>query len=454
MSSQTLQWSILILSSLALFAVSPWARTTGDFFRGSKAERTPGFWLLTTSLVISWLFAKSITNAANLGLAFGMVGGVAYAAYYLSFLAAGVIIYRMRVVGKVSSIHSFLQLKFGKGAVLVFSFLIGIRLLNEVWSNTMVIGSYFGEAGSHSYILAVLVFTALTVAYTIKGGLRSSLLTDLIQMVLFGVLLIVILGLILPEREWAVEEFVSSGEWTLGTGVNLLLVALLQIFSYPFHDPVMTDRAFITDPVTTIKSFIAATFIGGICIILFSFVGIYGAIMGVNGQAPVEVSRLLGGPMMLMMNFIMVTSAASTLDSAFNSFSKLTIVDLKLQKKPTISAGRWVIAGIAILGNVPIFLGADILSATTISGTMVIGLTPIFLFWNKQVPPVSFYLSVGTGLFIGILLASGQYPEQWHISTGKYADLLSANLLGIAISMFLFWIPVFFIKRQANEQLA
>lgn len=454
MTSQTLQWIVLILSSLALFAVSPWARTGKDFFRGSKAEKTPGFWMLTSSLVISWLFAKSITNAANLGLAFGMVGGVAYATYYLSFLVAGVVIYKMRVKGKIESIHSFLQSKFGKGAVVIFSLLIGIRLLNEVWSNTMVIGSYFGESGSSQYFLSIGVFTALTVAYTIKGGLRSSLLTDLIQMVLFGVLLFVILGLILPDRDWAITEFAGSGEWTLATGGNLLLVALLQIFSYPFHDPVLTDRAFISDPRTTLKSFIAATFIGGICIILFSFVGIYGSMLGVEGQAAVEVGKLFGAGMMLMMNFIMVTSAASTLDSAFNSFSKLLVIDLRWFKTPTISIGRWVIVALAILGNIPIFLGAEILSATTISGTMVIGLTPVFLFWNKQVPPISFYLSVGTGLFIGLLLAAGLYPESWHISVGKYADLLSANLVGILMSMILFWIPVLFIKRQANEQLA
>ncbi len=163
MTPQTLQWIILILSSLALFAVSPWARTTGDFFRGSKAEQKPGFWLLTTSLVISWLFAKSITNAANLGLAYGMVGSVAYAAYYLSFLVAGIIIFKMRVKGKIKSLHSFLQSKFGKSAVLIFSLLIGIRLLNEVWSNTMVIGSYFGETGSTQYFLSIAIFTALMV---------------------------------------------------------------------------------------------------------------------------------------------------------------------------------------------------------------------------------------------------------------------------------------------------
>ena len=67
---------------------------------------------------------------------------------------------------------------------------------------------------------------------------------------------------------------------------------------------------------------------GFICILLFSVVGIYGRSVGVSGQAPVEVAKLLGGPILLVMNFIMITSAASTLDSTFTSFSKLAVVDL------------------------------------------------------------------------------------------------------------------------------
>ncbi len=429
MDVNTIQWIIIITSSLLLFWIAPWAKSANDFFRGSKLEKEPGFWMLTSSLVISWLFAKSITNAANLGLAFGMLGGVAYATYYLSFLTAGVIIYQMRVKGGFRSLHHFLDSRFGKGAVMLFSLLISFRLLNEVWSNTMVIGTYFGAKGSGVYYLAIVVFTLLTVAYTLKGGLRSSLLTDLIQMVLFGILLFVILGVILPEKNGDVGSFVRSGEWTMAGGLNLLFVALLQVFSYPFHDPVLTDRAFIASPRTTLRSFVVATFVGGACIILFSFVGIYARMESLEGQAAVEVSKLLGVGMQLMMNFIMVTSAASTLDSTFNSFSKLVVVDLKKEAQPSISLGRWVIVGIAVLGTIPIFLGAEILAATTISGTMVIGLTPIFIFWKKNASPLSYFLSVGTGIFFGIWLTTGSWPAQFVFFEGKYGDLLSVNII-------------------------
>jgi len=446
------QWGLVIASSLVLFFISPWARTIPQFFRATNSqEQKPNALLLTSSLVISWIFAKSITNAANLGLSFGFVGGLAYATYYLSFLVAGIILYRMRVKGSFQSIHDFLSQRFGAPAIIIFSLLIGFRLFNEVWSNTMVIGSYFGPKDSGAYYLAIGVFTTLTLAYSLKGGMRSALLTDLIQMALFGVLLFIILGVLLPRRGGDIGVFVSTGEWTMVGGLNLLFVALIQVFSYPFHDPVLTDRAFISTPKTTLWSFIAATFIGGICILLFSFVGIYAQQEGLSGQAPFEVGKTLGFSMMLIMNFIMITSAASTLDSAFAAFSKLTCIDLGSPETLSLYRGRISMAIIAIAGTVPVFLSPTILSATTISGTMVIGLAPVFLFWNWKMPPLSFYLSIGGGIIMGILLATGLFPQEWTWFEGKYGDLLSVNIIGSILCFALFFLPkLLFSPREAH----
>ncbi|MFT4759639.1 MAG: Na+/proline symporter [Paraglaciecola sp.] len=448
MDVQTWQWILIIGMSLLLFLIAPLSKTKDEFFKATKSDKKPGFWLLTSSLVISWVFAKSITNAANLGLSFGFVGGVAYALYYLSFLVAGWIIYQMRVKGGFLSIHHFLQKRFGREAVMLFSLLIGFRLFNEVWSNTMVIGSYFGHAGSISYFTAILVFTGLTLAYSIKGGLQSSLLTDLIQMVLFGLLLFIILGVLIPKEGGDIGKFVASGEWTLAGGLNLAFVALIQVFSYPFHDPVLTDRGFIGTPKTTLKSFFWATWIGGVCILLFSFVGIYAQFQGMEGQAAVGVSQAFGVAMMLMMNFIMVTSAASTLDSAFASFSKLAVVDLGKKENISISKGRWAMVILTVLGTIPIFFNAEILSATTISGTMVIGLAPIFLFWNKEVPKITFVLVVVTGMLFGGCLAMGCWPAQLTLFDGKYGDLFSANLLG-TITCFAVYGLMTLVKKDA-----
>ena len=440
MSVDTLQWILVIGISLLLFVLAPLAKTQKAFFKGEGESGKPSFFLLTSSLVISWLFAKSITNSANLGLSYGIVGGVAYAGYYLSFIVAGLIIYKLRTKGGFISIHHFLESKFGKGALIIFSILISFRLWNEVWSNSMVIGSYFGDEGTTPYLLAVIVFTSLTIAYSIKGGMSSSLFTDMLQMILFGVLLMVILFMIFPRTNWDIGAFVTSGTWSMSQGVNLLFLAMIQCFSYPFHDPVMTDRGFVTDAKTTRKAYLWSAVIGMLCIILFSFVGVYGRMVGVSGQAPVEVAKLLGVPMMLVMNFIMITSAASTLDSTFSSFSKMVHLDLKIAS-PTLTGGRISMVVIALAGTVPVFFNPDIISATTYSGTVVIGLAPIFLFWWMKVPPISFYLSVLGGFIAVVLMILWPLPERFLFSTGKYSDLLAINIYGSIICFSLFLAP-------------
>ncbi|WP_339660655.1 sodium:solute symporter [Croceibacter atlanticus] len=439
MSVEYWQWILVIGSSLLLFFLSPLAKNASEFFKATHRKKAPNVLMLTGSLIISWIFAKSITNAANLGLDYGIVGGVAYAGYYLSFAVAGLIIYKIRVKGGFSSIHEFLTTKFGKGAVALFSILICIRLFNEVWSNTIVIGTYFGDQGTQAYYWSILIFTALTLAYALKGGLSSSIFTDVIQMGLFAILLSVILGVIFTAEDFTIKDAATSGTWSLDLGLNLFFAALIQSFSYPFHDPVLTDRGFLSSPKVTRRSFIMASILGAICIIMFSIIGVYAQSEGFKGQAAVEVGKAFGVVILLVINFIMITSAASTLDSTFSSFSKLLAVDLNLGN--TLKFGRLAMIAVAILGTIPVFLDAEILSATTISGTMVIGLTPVFLFWNTKVPKLSFYLSVCCGLVFGFLLVFGWFPEALKFSTGKYADLLWINVWGILCCMMLYMLP-------------
>lgn len=435
-----LQWGLILLSSLVLFVISPLAKNTNQFFKAQYRKKFPNTFMLTGSLVISWIFAKSITNAANLGLDYGIVGGIAYAGYYLAFAVAGIIIYQMRTKENFTSIHHFLTSRFGKGAVAVFSVLIAIRLFNEVWSNTMVIGTYFGDMGSAPYYWSILIFTFLTLAYALKGGLSSSIFTDAIQMALFAILLFVILWNIFSiDTSFTAERVLTSGTWSFELGLNLLLAALLQSFSYPFHDPVLTDRGFISSPKVTLKSFLWAGVVGAICIILFSTIGVFAQSKGMAGQAAVEVGKAFGTVILLVINFIMITSAASTLDSTFSSFSKMLSIDLNMGN--SLKSGRWAMVAIAVLGTLPVFLDAEILSATTISGTMVIGLTPIFIFWKNKPPKISFYLSVFCGILFGFLLVFGLFPDQLIFTAGKYADLLWINFWGISCCILLYFTP-------------
>ena len=92
---------------------------------------------------------------------------------------------------------SFLTEHYGVAAAFCFSAAILVRLFNEVWSNTSVVGAYYGDR-PNPFVIAALLFTVITVAYCCRGGMRGSLITDVVQAVLFAVLLIGVLMVVVP----------------------------------------------------------------------------------------------------------------------------------------------------------------------------------------------------------------------------------------------------------------
>lgn len=443
-------WGFLILYGVGMYAVSPQARTLSAFFAGTDEQgRAASEWALMLSIFISWIFAKSITNAANLGAAHGVVGGLAYATYWLSIPLAGFVIYRLRTRYAATGLVQFLTSKYGKLAALAFSAAILIRLYNEVWSNTAVVGGYYGPAGSGAFIGAALLFTAATLFYSLKGGLRSSIFTDVIQAALFVVFAAFALLVVLPRH--GTGTLLAVGEFTLRGGVDLILVAALQVLSYPFHDPVLTDRGFITRERAMLRAFVVAGVLGFVCIFGFSLVGVHARLEGIapGDNVPAAVAGALGLGALFLMSVVMISAAGSTLDSTFSSVAKSVGRELPLLAGHTLDAprairiGMFAMIAIAVVGNLPMVAGTDILKATTVSGTMVMGLAPVFLLhrWADR-SAWSFHLSFWTGIAIGFALAAGVLPQSWAIGNGKYALLLGANAYGLALCTAGFLLPV------------
>ncbi|MBW3660830.1 MAG: sodium:solute symporter, partial [Gemmatimonadetes bacterium] len=431
-------------------------------FRGTgDAAREVGPVLLAASVLVTWIFAKSITNAADLGARFGMVGGVAYAGYYLSIPLAGVVLGSIRRSTGATSLAGFLVARFGRAAAAAFLLAILIRLYNEVWSNTIVVGTYFGEKGSAGFYAAAAAFTLLTLAYSLKGGLRSSIVTDAVQLALVTFLLALVGFAVLPESGAA--RLVTAGEWTLAGGLDLLLVALLQVFSYPFHDPVLTDRAFIV-PVSTVRRSFGWAGVAGIVLILaFSLIGVHAYLAGIEiaDDAPRAVAAAFGVGVLVSMNLVMMTSAGSTLDSTFAALAKWVAVDVPTTAKGSaaswagsVAVGRAAMVAGAALGSLPLLSGATILQATTISGTMVLGLAPIVCLHRLgPAPKTAFHLAFWTGIGVGAALIAGVWPDALTIGDGAYAALLGANLCGLALATGLYLTAWAWGRLRAGEAL-
>jgi hypothetical protein len=445
------QWAALVGYGAVLFLVAPRAdHHRGFLWARSRQGAAPSTALLTGSVLVTWIFAKSITNAANLGEKYGLVGGLAYAAWYLSIPAAGILIYRIRKAGH-EGIIPFLTARFGPAAACLFSAAIVIRLFNEVWSNTEVVASYFGPRG---FYLAAALFTASVLVYTMRGGLRASIFTDQLQLVLAVLLLGWVLFLILPAHP--PQQLASTAHFRLDAGLDLLLVGLLQVTSYPFHDPVLTDRAFVNSPRKMLIAFALAGVLGAAFIVLYSLIGVHLQLGGQHGpaDAPVQAAALLGSGALVVISVLMMNSAGACVDSTFTAVARFVSVDLAgeggahpsgfrgliaplrrfTERDHGVRLGRLCMLAFAVLGNLPLLWHADILKATTISGTMVLGLAPPFLLWRWHRPaPLAFHLSFLTGLTVGIWALVAPWPAMLAIGTGKYAALLGQNLYGLLL---------------------
>ena len=189
------------------------------------------------------------------------------------------------------------------------------------------------------------------------------------------------------------------------------------------------------------RAFVVAGVLGFFAILAFSLIGVHAQLGGLaaSDNVPAALARSMGLVALLVMTVVMVSAAGSTLDSTFSSLARLAGRELPqlagrdLGQK-ALGVGMAVMVLFALFGNLPMLAGTDILKATTISGTMVIGLAPVFVLHGLVQPTrLGFHLSFWTGLGLGVALTLGAIPPAWAIGEGKYALLLGTNLYGLLL---------------------
>jgi Na+/proline symporter len=433
--------------ALVSVLLAPKAESAGAFFQGLSATgRQPGLITLTFSQVTTWIFARSLMNAAILGFYYGIWGSLAYAFYYFSFLTGGKIVDSLRFDHGFNSVQDFLRARFGRWGTGCYNFVIGIRLISEVFANLLVIGILFGVAGSNVYTLTILGFSAITLFYSMLGGLRASLRTDVFQMVIFLGTLLLLIALVTFSQNVSLSDLGFKSFVFDQPGPVLMLVALLQIWSYPMHDPVMMDRGFLADRKTTRRSFLHAAWISVICILAFGCLGVIAGAHAVNGASMNEtLMQLLGTIPMMLFNSALVISAMSTLDSTLSSSAKLLAVDMGVMKM-SLRNGRAVMAAFMLFGLLLVFWGnKDLFSAVAVSGTASLYLAPVIFFslWGKRknIPVWSYLLSFALALSAALLyFTESSGYSQLLGDAHKYTKLLYLTIAVLGIGCLGFWL--------------
>lgn len=443
---------IVVLIVTISFIAMPRRATVDGFFNGVSPDGTPpGLWTLVLSQVTTWIFARSLMNAAILGYYYGTWGTLAYTAYYGSFLTGGFIVGRVRVQGG-RSLQQFLGQEFGALGNACYNFLIALRLLSEVFANLLVIGLIARAAlpdVPQAQGIGIVVFAVVALAYSVLGGLHASLRTDVVQMGLFlAVFVVAVPALFLMPGFSFSAVMTATGVSGSTPGVVLLAVALLQVFSYPAHDPVMMDRGFLSDPRTARQSFLHAFWISALCIFLFGLFGVQAGVIGAAYERELLVTwqKMFGPEVFVLIMLTLTVSALSTLDSALTSAARLTVEELKLAPR-SLAGGRVAMLLFAVAGTALTLTGSKTLfDAVAVSGTAAMFLTPVLIttlvmrrrmaLWAyvtafaAAVAGAVLYLFNGSAVAMAILPEAHKYTQLLYICLGVLVVGFVAAALG------------------------
>ena len=156
------------------------------------AGRTLPYWALSITFIASWWGAGSALSTADLayedGLgAFWYYGVPVLLSTFLMMLSAGAI----RRVGYLTQ-GKMMEARYSVLTARILSFLVLIFMVFNAASQMVGIGDFFGTYLGLPYEGAVLAGTIIVLIYSMFGGFRGVVLTDIIQFVLLLISAVVV----------------------------------------------------------------------------------------------------------------------------------------------------------------------------------------------------------------------------------------------------------------------
>ncbi len=174
---------LILYFMLLLFAVTKEKKNHSvlDYF---FAGRSLPYWALSITFIASWWGAGSAISTADLayedGLgAFWYYGVPVLISTFLMIICAGGI----RRVGYLTQ-GRMMEARYSKRTSKFLSLLVLIFMVFNAASQMVGIGSFFGSYLGLSYETAVLLGTLIVLIYSMFGGFRGVVLTDIIQFIL------------------------------------------------------------------------------------------------------------------------------------------------------------------------------------------------------------------------------------------------------------------------------
>ena len=405
------------------------------------ANRNIGLFSLTTSLTASALGAWILFGPASaatwggIGSVIGYSLGTAFPMFFLIYLGKKI----RKEFPKGSSLIEFMRKKFGKSLfkliLLMTIFYMFIFLCAEVTAVSVLI-NYI--SGTELWITALIVLIS-TLAYTLYGGLRASIFTDNIQMIVIGVLLLISLSYItsFTGSEFSFEFIKEKNPHLLSPSYIPSYTAGLTFFiavaaTNLFHQG-NWQRVYAAKNFEILRKSLIISFFTIVPIVFYmGFTGMVAFSIDPSTRPDLGFFSLLLKEQKEILSLVVIilglALTISTVDTLVNAISSLIVIDGKatfnLNKKTNLfNFSKYLIVFLSIVSFIIASKGFDILYLFLLADLFCCAfvLTVFYSFYDKSINEKVAYLSIIIGLIGGFLI----FPTP---------DFSKSLLVGILIS--------------------
>ena len=388
------------------------------------ANRNIGLFSLTTSLVASALGAWVLFGPAaaatwgGIGAVIGYALGTAFPMIFLIYLGKKI----RTEFPKGSSLIEFMRKKFGKSLfkliLLMTIFYMFIFLCAEVTAVAVLI-NYI--SGTDLWITALIVLLA-TLTYTLYGGLRASIFTDNIQMIVVSVLLLIAVSYIISftGNTFSFDFINQKNPQLLSSSYIPSYTAGLTFFiavaaTNLFHQG-NWQRVYAAKNYQTLKKSLIISFFIIIPIVFFTgFVGMVSFSIDPTNRPDLGFFTLLLREQTEMLSLIVIVLGLaltiSTVDTLVNAISSLFVVDgratFNLSKKTDyLKLSKYFIISLSFIAFFIASKGFDILYLFLLADLFCCAFvfTVFYSFYDKNVNENTAYVSIIIGLIAGFLM--------------------------------------------------
>ncbi len=387
------------------------------------ANRNIGVFSLTTSLTASALGAWILFGPASaatwggIGAVIGYSLGTAFPMLFLIYLGKKI----RKELPQGSSLIEFMRKKFEKSLfkliLLLTIFYMFIFLCAEVTAVAVLI-NYI--SGTELWVTALIVLISPLI-YTLYGGLRASIFTDNIQMIVIGILLLISLIYIniFTGSDFSIDFVKEKNPQLLSLSYVPSYTAGLTFFiavaaTNLFHQG-NWQRVYAAKNFETLKKSLVISFFIIVPVVFFmGFTGMVAFSLDPTTRPDLGFFRLLLKEQTKFLSFFVIVLGLaltiSTVDTLVNAISSLIVVDgnatFNLDKKTSLNFSKYIILFLSLISFIIASKGFDILYLFLLADLLCCAfvLTVFYSFYNKDINEKTAYVSIFAGLIGGFLM--------------------------------------------------